>query len=199
MSELPQMLVAVAGNIGSGKTSLANYVAAQLGWAVGHESVSENVYLKDFYSDQARWAFHLAMYNLEARIRQQIEWCNSHSRLILDRSIYEDRYVFVEMQRESGLMSERDYQCYISFWDRLIEFSPTPDVVVYIKAPISKIMERISDRGREIESGITFEYLDQLEKKYETWIKNFDLCPVKIIDGSLNVSEVGRIAISYLI
>lgn len=178
MAEGVGQYVVLAGNIGVGKTSLAEGLAARLGWRVGREGVEGNAYLIDFYHDPSRWAFLLAMHNLEQRLRQHRELRRRGENVVLDRSIYEDRYIFVEMQRDTGLLSERDYRCYIAFWDLLVEKMPVPNVLIYLYAPIDVLIKRIKNRGRTIEEAIDSNYLEQLQIKYNAWIGNFNICPV---------------------
>ena len=141
-------LVVLSGNIGAGKTLLAERLSDRLGWQIGNEAVSHNAYLSDYYGDPARWAFHLAVHNLELRLRQLIELKRCGQSVVLDRSIYEDRYVFVEAQRELGLLSERDYRCYLSLWELLFEKIPVPDALIYLHVPVGVLLNRIRARGR---------------------------------------------------
>lgn len=178
MTEVEPHFVMMAGNIGSGKTRCARRLAERLGWTAAYEAIAHNQYLGDYYREPGRWAFHLAVHNLELRLRQhrQVKALNVDS--VLDRTIYEDRYVFVEMQRDTGFLSERDYQCYVALWELLAEQIPTPDAIVYLEAPTDVLLQRIHERGRGVEQGIAPEYLTLLQTRYQLWIDQFDACPV---------------------
>jgi deoxyadenosine/deoxycytidine kinase len=176
--------IVVAGNIGAGKTTLAQMVANRFGWQADYESVSDNPYLEDFYKDQNRWVFNLAVYNLGDRILRHRKMQASGRDVILDRSIYEDRFVFVEMFHETKVISERDYKAYTVMWDLLVAEIPVPDLLVFINAPVNTLVERIGMRNRSTESAIPSEYLHTLNRHYMAWINAFSECPVLHIDGS---------------
>ena len=195
---MKQGFIAIAGNIGAGKTSLAENLGSQLNCGVGRETVSENKYLSDFYADPARWFFHLAVYNLETRIRQHYHWLAENKLLVTDRTIYEDRYIFVETQWQSGIMSKRDYDCYLSLWDMLQDKITAPDLVLYIETPLFSIESRVKTRARDIESSVSLEYLTVLDQAYKSWIQTFDVCPVHHIDGSQTEADVTLQALSML-
>jgi deoxyadenosine/deoxycytidine kinase len=171
-------LVLVAGNIGTGKTSLAERLGARLGWRAAFESVADNPYLADFYADMGQWSFHLQIFFLGHRAQQHLALANSSESAIADRSIYEDAHIFARALHHLGNLSERDYQAYRRVFDQVVDGLPRPDLLLYLQAPVPVLMERISRRGRAIESGITAEYLALLETFYEEWMQAFDLCPV---------------------
>jgi deoxyadenosine/deoxycytidine kinase len=173
--------VLVAGNIGAGKTSITEKLGERLGWETGYESVADNPYLPDFYANMAEWSFHLQVFFLGHRAEQHNEAANRHRSVILDRSIYEDFYIFTRALRQLGNMKERDYMAYKKVFDLVVKSLPAPDLLIYLWAPVEVLMQRISNRGREMESGITVEYLSLLESFYDEWLRNFDLCPVLTI------------------
>lgn len=174
-------LVLVAGNIGAGKTSLTQRIGERLGWQTGYESVSDNPYLADFYEDMAQWAFHLQVFFIGHRAEQHVALYDSPRSAISDRSIFEDAYIFARALNHMGALSERDYQAYRQTFDQVVNKLPKPDVLLYLKCPVPVLMERIRRRGREMEKGITPEYLSLLDSFYEEWLTNFDLCPVLVI------------------
>ncbi len=174
-------LILVAGNIGSGKTSLTERIGARLGWRTAYESVADNPYLPDFYRDMRAWSFHLQIYFLGHRAQQHLEMWNDPRSAIIDRSIYEDAAIFARALHHLGNLNERDYQTYRKVFDLVIRTLPAPSLLIYLKAPVNVLIERIRQRGREIESSISEEYLRLLESFYEDWIGTFDLCPVLTI------------------
>ncbi len=174
-------LVVVAGNIGAGKTSLTERLGERLGWKTAFESVSDNPYLPDFYADMRAWSFHLQVFFLGHRAEQYLELANLTQSAILDRSIYEDAYIFSRALHHMGNLSERDYRAYQRVFDLLVSKLPPPDLLIYLRAPVSVLMARIRRRGRAIEGGITDEYLSLLELFYDEWMQNFDVCPVLTI------------------
>lgn len=175
---MTKYLVVVAGNIGTGKTSLTERIGAQLGWWTGYESVSDNPYLGDFYSDMRAWSFHLQIFFLGHRAEQYLDATRDARSAILDRSIYEDAYIFARALHHMGNLSERDYLAYRRLFDIVVQGLPRPGLLVYLKAPVSVLMDRIHRRARNIETGITAEYLSLLDSFYDEWLKSFDLCPV---------------------
>jgi deoxyadenosine/deoxycytidine kinase len=171
-------LVLVAGNIGSGKTSLTERIGSRLRWKTAYESVSDNPYLPDFYANMASWSFHLQVFFLGHRAEQHFEMALDPQSAIIDRSIYEDAFIFARALHDMGNISERDFQTYLRIFDLITHNLPTPSLLVYLYAPVPVLMERIKMRGRSIESGISEDYLKRLESYYEEWLQNFDLCPV---------------------
>ncbi len=176
-------LVLVAGNIGAGKTSLTERLGQRLGWRTAFESVADNPYLADFYADMRQWSFHLQVFFLGHRAEQHLELANDPRSTIADRSIYEDAYIFARALHHMGNLSERDYLAYQRLFNLVVNGLPTPDLLIYLKAPVSVLMERIRRRGRSMESGITAEYLSLLESFYDDWLEAFDLCPVLTIQS----------------
>ncbi len=173
--------ILVAGNIGSGKTSLTERIGARLGWQTAFESVADNPYLAEFYADMRQWSFHLQIFFLGHRARQHLALANSPVSAIADRSIYEDAHIFARALHHLGNLSERDYAAYRNVFNLVVEHLPRPDLLLYLKAPVDVLMERIRKRGRGIESGITAEYLALLDTFYTEWMQIFDLCPVLTI------------------
>ena len=178
---MKKRLILVAGNIGAGKTSLTERLGARLGWQTAFESVADNPYLSDFYEDMKTWSFHLQVFFLGHRAEQHLNLARDPQSAIADRSIYEDAYIFARALHHLGNISERDYHAYHRVFDLLTKSLPSPDLLIYLKCPVSVLMERISQRGREIESGITPEYLSLLESFYDDWLATFDICPVLTI------------------
>jgi len=178
---MAKRLILVAGNIGAGKTSITEKLGERLGWESGYESVSDNPYLPDFYADMLKWSFHLQVFFLGHRAEQHLEAAKKHRSAILDRSIYEDFYIFSRALRQMGNMNERDYLSYKRIFDRVVDSLPVPDLLIYLWAPVDVLMQRIRSRGREIETGISPEYLKLLESFYDEWLLNFDACPVLTI------------------
>ncbi len=178
---MTKRFVLVAGNISSGKTSLTERLGKQLGWQTAYESVVHNPYLSDFYGEMGKWSFHLQVFFLGHRAEQHLMLANGDQPAIIDRSIYEDAEIFSRASMKLGNMSERDYQTYRKIFDLVVGQLPVPDLLIYLKAPILVLLERIQNRGREMEMGITAEYLGLLEEYYQSWMAKFDLCPVLTI------------------
>lgn len=174
-------IIVLAGNIGAGKTSLAERLGARLGWVAAFESVSDNPYLPDFYADMRTWSFHLQIFFLGHRAEQYLELAQSPQSAILDRSIYEDAFIFARALHYMGNINERDYLAYRKVFDLVVSRLPPPDLLIYLRAPVQVIYERIRRRGRAIESGISPEYLSLLESFYDDWMRTFDICPVLTI------------------
>jgi len=174
---MPKHLILVAGNIGSGKTSLTERIGERLGWKTAYESVADNPYLADFYGDMKQWSFHLQVFFLGHRAEQHLEMWNSARSAIIDRSIYEDAYIFVRALRAMGNINERDYQTYWQIYNLVVKKLPPPSLLIYLKAPVDVLMSRIHSRGREMESTISADYLKLLDSFYDDWMNNFDLCP----------------------
>jgi deoxyadenosine/deoxycytidine kinase len=152
-----------------------------LGWTTGYESVSDNPYLSDFYANMKAWSFHLQIYFLGHRARQYLEMAGDSRSVILDRSIYEDAYIFARALHHLDNLSERDYLAYRRLFDLVVDSLPAPNLLIYLKAPVDVLMERIRRRARGIETGITTEYLSLLDSFYDEWLASFDLCPVLTI------------------
>ncbi|HLT80851.1 MAG TPA: deoxynucleoside kinase [Cyclobacteriaceae bacterium] len=174
--------VAISGNIGSGKTELTARLAKHYGWTPLYESVDKNPYLRDFYYDMARWAFHLQVYFLHTRYRQIRQIQESENTVVQDRTIYEDAHIFAHNLHDTGLLSERDYASYLELYHSMIEMAPPPDLLIYLKADIPKLVANIQKRGRDFESAMSLEYLQNLNRRYEEWIESYDLGKVLTID-----------------
>lgn len=170
--------VAVAGNIGVGKSTLTGLLARRLGWEPFYEAVEDNPYLADFYQDMRRWSFHSQIYFLSRRLRHHRALLDHPGSVVQDRSVYEDAEVFACNLYRQGNMSERDYRSYRELYEVLTSFLPPPDLVVYLRASLPTLQKRIAQRGREYEREISAEYLEQLNRLYEEWVSNFSLCPV---------------------
>lgn len=174
-------MIVLAGNIGAGKTSLTERLGGRLGWQTAFESVADNPYLPDFYADMHAWSFHLQIFFLGHRARQYLELAASPQSAILDRSIYEDAYIFSRALHHMNNLTERDYLAYRNVFDLIVSKLPPPDLLIYLHAPVKVLVERIRRRARAIEGGITPEYLSLLESFYEDWLRTFDVCPVLTI------------------
>jgi deoxyadenosine/deoxycytidine kinase len=170
--------IAVAGNIGVGKSTLVSLLCENLGWEPFYEPEAENPYLADFYKDMRAWAFHSQIFFLTRRLRMHRQLTLHPTSAIQDRSVYEDAEVFARNLYDQGLFDERDYQSYRELYHVLADFLPPPDLVIYLKASVSTLLERIHSRGREYERQISGEYLEQINRLYDEWISNFSLCPV---------------------
>ena len=178
---MTKRLVVLAGNIGAGKTSLTERLGERLGWQTAFESVADNPYLPDFYADMRVWSFHLQIFFLGHRAGQYLELAASPQSAILDRSIYEDAYIFARALHHLGNINERDYFSYRKVFDLVVSRLPPPDLLIYLRTSVPVLLERIRSRARNIESGITPEYLSLLESFYEDWMQTFDICPVLTI------------------
>ena len=178
--------IAVCGNIGSGKTSLTEKLAKHYGWNPLFESVDTNPYLRDFYTDMTKWAFHVQIYFLNSRFRQVNEIQGSNKPTIQDRTIYEDAYIFAANLHKNGHISDRDYQSYLDIFHSMITFVKPPDLLIYLKADVPKLVRQIEKRGRDFEYSITLDYLRQLNKQYERWIATYS-------DGKLLTIDVNQL------
>jgi len=170
--------VAVAGNIGVGKTTLVEGLCKQLGWEPFYEPVTENPYLADFYSDMTAWSFHSQIFFLTHRLRAHHQIALHPTPVIQDRSVYEDAEIFAQNLYLQKHIHERDYQTYKELYETVIDFLPPPDLVIYLRASVDTLVRRISQRGREYERSIAPDYLKSLNLLYENWIARFTLCPV---------------------
>jgi deoxyadenosine/deoxycytidine kinase len=170
--------VAIAGNIGVGKSTLVSMLCNRLGWQPFFEPVGDNPYLADFYRDMHQWSFQSQIFFLTRRLRSHRQLLDHPTSAIQDRCVYEDAEVFAQNLFLQGLMDERDYLSYHELYRVLSEFLPPPDLVLYLRASVNTLQGRITRRGRDYERTITPEYLNQLNTLYETWIDNFSLCPV---------------------
>jgi deoxyadenosine/deoxycytidine kinase len=170
--------IAIAGNIGVGKSSLVTLLSDRLVWQPYYEPVAENPYLEDFYKDMQAWSFHSQIYFLTRRLRTHRELLNYPSSVIQDRTVYEDAEVFARNLHLQGHINDRDYNAYRELYLVLTEFLPPPDLVIYLRASVGTVMDRIKLRGRDFEQKISPGYLEQLNELYEDWIARFNLCPV---------------------
>jgi len=176
------MHIAIVGNIGAGKTTLAELLAKSYGWDPLFEAVDNNPYLEDFYNDMKRWSFNLQIYFLNSRYRQLMDIQKSGRNIVQDRTIYEDAFIFAENLHDMGLMTTRDYENYRSIFDNMTAYIKPPDLLVYLKASVPTLVNNIQRRGREYEIGIRLDYLSKLNEKYQKWIKGYKLGKLLIID-----------------
>lgn len=176
------MHIAIVGNIGAGKTTLAELLAKSYGWEPLFEAVDNNPYLEDFYNDMKRWSFNLQIYFLNSRYRQLMDIQKSGRNIVQDRTIYEDAFIFAENLHDMGLMTTRDYENYRSIFDNMTAYIKPPDLLVYLKASVPTLVNNIQRRGREYEIGIRIDYLSKLNEKYQKWITGYNLGKLLIID-----------------
>lgn len=165
--------VAIAGNIGAGKSSLTELIAKHFGWKPYYESVDDNPYLSDFYEDMRRWSFNLQVYFLSSRFRHQKELMRKEESYIQDRTIYEDVEIFAKNLYQMGLMSERDYKNYSSLFHEMTEYLQPPDLLIYLRAGVPTLVKQIQQRGRDYETTIRIDYLEGLNNLYEDWIGRY--------------------------
>lgn len=178
------MHIAVAGNIGSGKTTLTSMLAKHFGWEPMFESVDNNPYLASYYEDMQRWSFNLQVYFLNNRFRQVIDIRKKNKTVIQDRSIYEDAYIFAPNLHDMQLMATRDFDNYSSLFELMAQFLQAPDLLIYLKADTSTLVSQIQKRGRECEKTIRLDYLENLNQRYNDWIANYNLGKLLIIDAN---------------
>ena len=183
------MHIAVAGNIGAGKTTLAELLAKHYGWKPHYEDVDENPYLNDFYEDMQRWSFNLQIYFLNSRFNQVLDIQKSGQTVIQDRTIYEDAEIFAPNLHAMGLMSTRDFQNYTSLFKLMSKLIKAPDLMIYLRASVPTLVNQIQLRGREYENSIRIDYLKQLNERYEAWINRYQ-------EGKLLVINVDKIDIT---
>jgi len=184
------MHIAIAGNIGSGKTTLTGLLAKHFGWDPHYEDVDTNPYLNSFYEDMQRWSFNLQIYFLNSRFRQVVDIRNSGKTVIQDRTIYEDAFIFAPNLHSMNLMSTRDFENYRSLFDLMSTFIQPPDLLIYLRASVATLVSQIQKRGREYENAIRLDYLKNLNEMYEDWIEGYKFGKLLIIDAdTLKVSE----------
>lgn len=176
------MHIAVAGNIGSGKTTLTTMLAKHFNWEPMYESVDNNPYLASYYEDMQRWSFNLQVYFLNTRFRQVIDIRKKAKTVIQDRTIYEDAYIFAPNLHDMQLMATRDFDNYSSLFELMSKFLQAPDLLIYLHADTSTLVSQIAKRGREYEKTIRLDYLENLNQRYEEWIRNYKLGKLLIID-----------------
>ena len=177
--------IAIAGNMGVGKSSLTRQLIAELGWTPFYEAVDDNPYLADFYGDMPRWGFHSQLFFLSRRLRYHREIVNHPNHVIQDRSVFEDAEIFARNLHQRGNISARDYQLYRDLYEEFIQIVPPPDLIVYLKASVPTLIERIHRRGRDFERDISPLYLQQLNELYNAWIEDFTLCPILTIETDM--------------
>lgn len=178
--------IAIAGNIGAGKTTLTTILAKHFNWSPHFEDVENNPYLNDFYNDMHRWSFNLQIYFLNSRLKQLVEIQKGKQVVIQDRTIYEDAHIFAPNLHEMGLMTKRDYDNYKHFFETLKELVNPPDLLIYLKASVPTLVGQIQKRGREYEENIRLDYLKRLNEYYNSWIDTYS-------DGRLLVVDIDKI------
>lgn len=184
------MHIAVAGNIGSGKTTLTRLLAKHFGWEPHFEDVESNPYLNSFYEEMQRWSFNLQIYFLNSRFRKILLIRKSGKTVIQDRTIYEDAYIFAPNLHSMNLMSTRDFDNYTSLFELINSLIPSPDLLIYLRASVPTLVNQIQKRGREYESAIRLDYLKGLNERYEEWIVSYNLGKSLIVDvDNLNIEE----------
>ena len=176
------MHVAIAGNIGAGKTTLTKLLAKQFNWEPQFEEVVDNPYLDDFYNSMERWSFNLQIYFLNSRFRQTLQIRESGKNIIQDRTIYEDAHIFAPNLHAMGLMTSRDYQNYRSLFELMESLVQGPDLLIYLRSSIQNLVAQIHTRGRDFESSISIDYLSRLNERYEAWASQYDHGKLLIID-----------------
>ena len=176
------MHIAVAGNIGSGKTTLTKLLAKHYGWSPRFEPVDNNPYLEDFYADMSRWSFNLQIYFLNKRFKEVVEISKSKDTIIQDRTIFEDARIFAPNLHGQGMMSDRDFQNYTDLFDLMMSLVKLPDLMIYIRSSIPTLVAQIQKRGREYEQTMRLDYLEGLSKRYEEWISGYK-GQLIVIDG----------------
>lgn len=183
------MYIAIAGNIGSGKSTLTGLLAERYGLLPIYETV-ENPYLADFYADMGRWSFQSQVFFLAKRLKQHLEQINPAQYVVQDRTIYEDAFIFAQNLRVSGHLSERDWQTYLALYEGIAPALRKPDLLIYVRASVETLQAHIARRGREYEQSIPLEYLASLNRLYEAWIGAYDLSPVLVISSdSVNYAD----------
>jgi deoxyadenosine/deoxycytidine kinase len=180
------MHIAIAGNIGSGKTTLTSLLAKHYNWDTHFEDVEHNPYLNDFYDDMQRWSFNLQIYYLNSRFTQIQEIKKSEKTVIQDRTIYEDAYIFAPNLHSMGLMTTRDFENYFSLFNLMDSFISSPDLLIYLRASVPTLVNQIQKRGREYEESIRIDYLKRLNERYEAWISTYDKGKLLIVDVDNN-------------
>ncbi|MCX7697187.1 MAG: deoxynucleoside kinase [Bacteroidales bacterium] len=193
------MHIAIAGNIGSGKTTLTSLLADHYQFKALYESVDDNPYLESFYEDMKRWSFNLQIYFLNSRFRQIIQIQRNKENVIQDRTIYEDAYIFAPNLHEMGLMSSRDFETYRELFALMTSFISPPDLLIYLRADVSLLVKQIQKRGRHYETSIRLDYLKSLNDKYENWISSYKEGRLLIIDVNKIRFEENKEDLGYVI
>ncbi|MCB9426025.1 MAG: deoxynucleoside kinase [Flavobacteriales bacterium] len=176
------MHIAVAGNIGAGKTTLTTMLSEEYQWQPHFEDVEVNPYLDDFYESMERWSFNLQIYFINSRLKQVLDIRSTGKDFIQDRTIYEDAYIFAPNLHAMGLMTNRDFNNYLSLFEMMQSFVTPPDLLIYLRSSIPNLIEQIQKRGREYELSISTDYLERLNERYEAWIQSYDKGKLLIID-----------------
>lgn len=189
--------IAIAGNIGAGKSSLTELLGKNFGWKTYYESVDDNPYLSDFYEDMRRWSFNLQIYFLSSRFQHQKKLMELDQSLIQDRTIYEDVEIFAKNLHEMGLMSDRDYKNYCALFDEMVQYLQAPNLLIYLRAEVPTLVRQIQQRGREYENTIRIEYLERLNRLYEDWIDRYDqeklIIDTDNLDFVNNQDDLGKV------
>lgn len=180
------MQIAVAGNIGSGKTTLTSLLAKHYGWEAHYEDTEDNPYLNDFYEDMQRWSFNLQIYFLQNRFNKVMEFRESGKNVIMDRTIYEDAYIFAPNLHAMNLLSKRDIDNYLNLFNLMNSLVKAPDLLIYLRSSVSTLVENIQKRGREYETSIRLDYLNRLNERYEAWVSEYGEGKILIIDVDTN-------------
>src|SRR5215216_8187757 len=184
------MHIAVAGNIGAGKTTLTKFLAKQFKWEPHYEDVVDNPYLDDFYHQMERWSFNLQIYFLNSRFSQILQIRESGKNIIQDRTIYEDAHIFAPNLHAMGLMTNRDFNNYQSLFDLMNKFISPPDLLIYLRASVPTLVNQIQKRGRDYENTIRIDYLKRLNERYEAWISTYEMGKLLVIDiDHINFAE----------
>ena len=176
------MHIAIAGNIGAGKTSLTKLIAKHYNWEANFEDVIDNPYLDDFYNHMERWSFNLQVYFLKSRFQQLLSFKDNKKTIVQDRTIYEDAYIFAPNLNAMGLMNQRDFKNYQQLFNLVESLIEGPDLLIYLRSSISNLVSKIHKRGREYENSISIDYLSRLNERYEAWISTYDKNKMIIID-----------------
>ena len=176
------MQFAIAGNIGAGKTSLAELLSKHYKWEPHFEDVIDNPYLDDFYVHMERWSFNLQVYFLNSRFRQLMSFNGSEKSVVQDRTVYEDAYIFAPNLHAMGLMNQRDFNNYISLFELMESMIKAPELLIYLRSSIPNLVNKIHKRGREYENSISIEYLSRLNERYEAWVSTYDKGKLLVID-----------------
>ena len=176
------MHIAVAGNIGAGKTTLTGLLAKQFKWEPHYEDVVDNPYLDDFYHQMERWSFNLQIYFLNSRFKQILQIRESGKKIIQDRTIYEDSHIFAPNLHAMGLMTNRDFKNYLSLFEMMEGFVAAPDLLIYLRSSVPNLVKQIQKRGRDYENTISIDYLNRLNDRYEAWIQGYDKGRLLILD-----------------
>ncbi len=192
------MQIAIAGNIGSGKTTLTTLLAKHYGWEAHFEDANENPYLNDFYNDMQRWSFNLQIYFLKNRFEQVHELRKSGKNVILDRTLYEDAFIFAPNLHSMGLMTTRDFESYFELFKLMSSFVEPPELLIYLRATVPTLVNQIQKRGRDYEESIRLDYLKRLNERYEAWISEYQNGKLLVVDVdennfSENAEDLGEV------